>query len=166
MRLYSYVGPPEIALRARARPIGRVISAPTDVAEWIAEHRPPVDGEGFMVATFVVDAEGHLRLASRHDEHVACASGGDVRAAGELGFVTRARVGRATNQSTGYCPESSCWGEVAAALDAAGIAHPARFEPELEFRRCEACGQLAVLKADWPDCAACGAPLPQAWNLG
>src|SRR5262249_60577502 len=66
---------------------------------------------------------------------VACRSahlrgwpGGPVLSAGELFFLTasgRVEVIEASNQSTGYCPEPESWPAVAAALDRAGIAHPA-----------------------------------------
>src|SRR5918911_838983 len=68
-----------------------------------------------------------LRLAARRTEHVACAQGAPVLAAGEIRF-TRAdvlpQVLEITNQSTGYCPEPESWPAVAAALSAIGLAAP------------------------------------------
>jgi hypothetical protein len=165
VRLYRYVGPEEIAARARSRPRGRAIASAADVAAWLRDERPSSDAEGLYVATFVVDADGQLRVASRHDEHVACAGGDRVWAAGELGFASALRVARATNQSTGYCPEPSSWPALAAALDLAGLSRPNHFEPALEFRRCARCGELAILKPECPECATCGTALPDAWNL-
>lgn len=37
--------------------------------------------------TFVIDLDGKLRLADRNSEHVACAGGGPVLAAGEMTFL-------------------------------------------------------------------------------
>ena len=116
-RLYAYVGPEEIRARSRGRPPGLVVRSRQDLA-------------GPSVVTFVVDAEGALRVADRSSEHVACAGGGPVRAAGELFLEEDERgvyVAEASNQSTGYCPEPGCWVEVQRALDALGIPHPGRF---------------------------------------
>lgn len=54
------------------------------LARWLAGR--PLDelGEPF---TFVVGLDGQLRLASRRSEHVDCASGQPVLAAGEVLFV-------------------------------------------------------------------------------
>jgi hypothetical protein len=49
---------------------------------------------------------------ARRSEHVVCAGGGLVRAAGELRFELRhgsVVVAEASNQSTGYCPEPQSW---------------------------------------------------------
>src|SRR5947199_377782 len=121
-RLYEYVGPEEIRARAASGPGSALIRSCADLLRWFEGERAAL--------TFVVDAAGELRVADRHSEHVACAGGGPVRAAGEL-FVERdgpaLRVVEVSNQSTGYCPEPACWPEVARALDALALAHPGRF---------------------------------------
>jgi hypothetical protein len=120
------------------------------------------------VATFVVMPDGALRLAPRRSEHVACAGGGDVLAAGELGFEERAgtlRVVLATNLSTGYCPPVESWDALARALDASGIARPATWTTAFEIRRCPECTERNVIKDDWWECAICGAELPRRWNF-
>jgi hypothetical protein len=119
--------------------------------------------------TFVVDRGGTLRLAPRRSEHVACAGGQPVLAAGELRLTVAASgalsVHTITNQSTGYCPEPECWPAVAAALVSAGIAPPAGFTHAFIFRRCEACAQINIVKEAWFVCASCDGELPLTWNL-
>jgi hypothetical protein len=109
-----------------------------------------------------------LRLAARRTEHVACAQGAPVLAAGEIRF-TRAdampQVREITNQSTGYCPEPESRPAVAAALETIGIARPDAYTQEFVFRRCTQCGQLNIVKDDWIYCGACDAALPSTWNI-
>jgi hypothetical protein len=159
MRRYAYVGPAEIRARVSPTDAGRAIRSVEDL---LAMTR----GESL---TFVVDDQAVLRVADRRSEHVACAGGGDVLAAGEL-FPIRdgagVRVIEISNQSTGYCPEPSCWPAVARALDAAGIAHPGAFTFEATFRRCTSCGERNLVKDGDLECAVCGAELPGSWNFG
>ncbi|MBB3098538.1 hypothetical protein FHR83_006237 [Actinoplanes campanulatus] len=151
---YRYVGPPDIAARARHEPAGRAIRSGADFLSWYAgaDHRDPL-------FTYVVTVDGVLRVAPRRSEHVACAAGADVLAAGEIGFAADGRVVEVTNQSTGYCPDPSCWPAVAAALDAAGLTHPGGFTSEFVFRHCPSCGHLNLIKDDDYTCAICGAAL-------
>src|SRR5262249_2946114 len=132
MKRYRYVGPREIAA-AGGEP-GRAIASAADLAAWLR-------ATGERVATFVVGVDEQLRLADRRSEHVACAGGLEVLAAGEMFFDDAGRVVGVSNQSTGFCPEVASWPAVAAALDRAGIRHPGRFTDAFEFRRCEACGE-------------------------
>ena len=74
-------------------------------------------------------------------------------------------VEQVSNQSTGYCPEPACWPALAAALDAAGVAHPGGFTTECTFRRCTGCGGTNVVKDAWFYCDVCGAELSRDWNL-
>lgn len=104
-------------------------------------------------------------MADRRSEHVACAGGEAVLAAGELTVDERGEVLEANNQSTGYCPEPSCWTALAAALDAAGIPRPPALTRAFCFRRCESCGERNLVKDRWFECALCGAPLPEQWNF-
>jgi hypothetical protein len=164
MTLYRYIGPDAIRERAVQEPAGRIITRREDLAEWLQGNAEAFD-EG---ATFVIDVDGALRLAPRRSEHVTCASGAPVRAAGELRFCLRqgvAVVAEASNQSTGYAPEPQSWTALAAALDALGIEHPDAYTTAFEFRRCPQCRQLNVVKEAWFYCDACSAELPLRWNL-
>jgi hypothetical protein len=159
MRRYSYVGPNEIRDRVAGSVPGQEIRSAADLARLIR-------GEPM---TFVVDAQGTLRVADRRSEHVACAGGGDVLSAGELAAVSdqgTVRVAEISNQSTGYCPEPESWPAVAKALDEAGITHPGCFTYEATFRRCLRCGERNLVKDGWFECAVCGADLPRNWNFG
>src|SRR5947209_7503654 len=133
MRLYQYVGPPELRDAAKETG-GTIITSGTDLAAWATDRDALPDQS--VPATFVIDAAGRLRVADRRSEHVRCAAGGPVLSAGEL-FVEvdgdSVEVVAVTNQSTGYCPEPTSWPVVAGALDAAGIAHPAGFTTEYVF---------------------------------
>jgi hypothetical protein len=71
-----------------------------------------------------------------------------------------------TNQSTGYCPEPDSWPAVQAALARAGIPAPEAFSQELTFRRCPSCASINIVKDGDFECGACGASLPEKWNLG
>src|SRR6266542_3004531 len=66
--------------------------------------------------TFVVSLDGK----PRRSEHVDCAAGQPVRAAGEVLFArdgTGWSVSEISNQSTGYCPDPDSWPALAMALD-------------------------------------------------
>jgi hypothetical protein len=130
-----------------------------DLADWLAGERD------FGPSTFVVAADGDLYLAPRQREHVAAAGGEPVRSAGEITFGPDGTVVAVTNQSTGYAPEPESWIEVAAALDRLGVAHPSGFTQAFDFRRCEACSTVNLVKDGWLVCAVCGEDLPSAWNL-
>ncbi|WP_236518211.1 hypothetical protein [Sandaracinus amylolyticus] len=159
-RVHRYVGPPEIASHARTEPAGAAISSAHDL-ERVAR---ALDRRGVVTTTYVVDLDGVLRIADRASEHVACAGGRPVLAAGEL-EVSGGRVVSATNLSTGYCPEPGCWSALAESLDRAGIARPDALAHAFEMRRCEACGARQVIKDGELECLECGAALPARWNF-
>ncbi|MBC6466872.1 hypothetical protein HKK74_15375 [Actinomadura alba] len=118
--------------------------------------------------TFVVGLDGLLRLAPRRSEHVACAGGRDVLAAGEIRFAGTAgegTVAEVSNQSTGYCPDPDSWPAVATALERAGLHHPGDFTDKLLFRRCPGCDERNVVKDGYFYCALCGVELPAHWNF-
>lgn len=77
----------------------------------------------------------------------------------------RVEVVAASNQSTGFCPPPATWLLVARALDAIGLAHPGEFTARFEFRRCDNCGAINLVKDDWLVCALCDAELARAWNF-
>ena len=166
MRLYAYVGPPEIRSQADAG-IPRLQVTPDQRLRDLRKALELGDGADALILTFVVDAEGRLWVSDRHAEHVACARGADILAAGELTLADDAglRVIAATNQSTGYCPEPESWQALAAALRSAGIPHPPGFEHAFEFRRCVRCQATVLIKDDVFECTECGAPLSPSWNF-
>ncbi|MFI8826052.1 hypothetical protein [Streptomyces sp. NPDC053431] len=167
-RRYGYIGPPEIRRAVgRDHPGAPPIRTAADFSAWAAEQSAADLAEPF---TYVVDDEGHLRLAPRRSEHCACAGGGSVRAAGEITW-TRGTAGgwaaaEVSNLSTGYAPDPECWPSVAAALDALALAHPGAFTYPALFRRCPtpACATLNLVRDEDFVCAACGSELPKTWN--
>jgi hypothetical protein len=162
--LYRYVGP--AGLRALAPVDVAEIRSGDDLGAWLATRDAGELREPF---TFVVDRRGTLRLAPRRSEHVACAGGEPVLAAGEMGFARTAagwHADRVSNQSTGYCPDPDCWPAVGAALDAAAVPHPGGFTDAVVFRRCTGCGERNIVRDGDFVCAVCDAPLPRDWNFG
>jgi hypothetical protein len=164
MRTYAYVGPSEIRDAVADRPRGALVRSTAELERALAE----LGLEAGAMCTFVVDDEGHLRLADRRSEHVACAGGAEVLAAGEMSFERDRRgwrLSEVTNQSTGYCPEASTWAAVGRSLEAIGVRHPGSFTHELTFRRCTSCGGNNLVKDEHFVCDLCGAELPLAWNF-
>lgn len=167
-RLYICVGPAAIKARVASHPTGTRIVTAADLLAWIRSTGGCPASDGFIAATFVIDAAGGLLLAGRRSEHVACAGSGPVLSVGEMFFLVRddgVEVAEVSNQSTGSCPEPESWPAVAAALDRAGVRHPGRFTTEVVFRRCEKCGERNVVKDGWFVCGVCGADLPERWNF-
>jgi hypothetical protein len=159
-REYEYVGPARIRQAVSAAETGYAPTSNANLERWLAGH-PDVLSEG---ATYVVDTGGALRLALRRSEHVACAGGGRVLAAGEIRFLIRdgqASVAEVTNQSTGYCPEPDCWPAVAEALKKIGVIAPDDFTHAFIFRHCPRCGLLNLVKESWFFCVGCDSPLPR-----
>jgi len=162
-RLYCYVGPSAIAAAAARNHTARTpVSTALDVRRWIKTcGKPPV------TATFIIDQQCKLWIANRRSEHVACARGGPVLAAGEMTFEDGAEGVEAvyiTNQSTGFCPEPESWAAVECALNLAGIAHAGDYDQKCEFRLCE-CGQINIVKDRVFECGVCAASLPSEWNF-
>jgi hypothetical protein len=153
---YRYAGPADIGARVRGNPPSRPIRDAADLAAWLAAADARDRAEPF---TYTVGTDRVLRLAPRRSEHVACAGGADVLAAGEIGFAPDGRVTTVTNQSTGYCPAPSCWPAVAAALDLAGITHPGAFTSAFVFRHCAGCTGLNLVKDGDYTCVHCDADL-------
>ncbi|MBE1530177.1 hypothetical protein [Actinomadura algeriensis] len=143
--MYVYVGPAELFGEVDPDAFGEPVGA--DAAR--------LQDEPF---TYVVDLDGVLRLAPRRSEHVACAGGRPVLAAGEIAFEG-GRVVEVTNQSTGYCPGPESWTAVAEALDRAGLDRPDGFTDTFVFRRCPSCAELNVVKDEYYVCVFCDADL-------
>lgn len=164
-RLYQYVGPVEIRERSRTSPPGTFIQARSDLLAWLHAHHADADLANTIVATFVIDEAGTLRLAPRQSEHVACAAGGPVHSAGEITLTMTGDVIDISNQSTGFCPEPESWSACEEAFNRLSISHPSCFTHAVIFRRCPACGERNLVKDDWFVCDLCGSDLPQAWNF-
>lgn len=156
MRRYAYVGPAEIRERHAGDSPGVAIRSAAELARMTSDT---------IVLTYVVTLDGVLRVADRRSEHVACAGGDPVLAAGELTATRDGAVIEASNQSTGYCPKPDCWPALRDALERAGVEHPGRFTREFVFRRCLACGERNLVKDEWFECSLCGAELPERWNF-
>jgi hypothetical protein len=165
LRRYRYVGPAEIRDRATAVTSGAAVRTAADFARWIADTAAHELAEPF---TYVVDVEGTLRLAPRRSEHIACAGGDDVLAAGEIVFERSGEewlVSHVSNQSTGYCPDVTCWPVVALALDRAELRRPASFTTPFVFRVCVYCLAINIVKDDDYTCCVCTESLPERWNV-
>ena len=156
MRRYEYVGPQAIRERVADHPKGTPIRSAAELARLTTST---------IVLTYVVSQDGVLRVADRRSEHIACAGGEAVLAAGELTATAAGTVIEASNQSTGYCPEPSCWVALRDALARAGIEHPGGFTREFVFRRCPACRERNLVKDGWFECSLCSAELPAEWNF-
>ena len=166
--LYRYVGPRQIAERAPSAPTGIRVQSPEDVRLWVRQTGQKMDAAGNVVATFVIDEAGWLRITDRRSEHVACAGGRAVLSAGEMTFnVSRdcVSVTWVTNQSTGYCPEPDSWPAVEAALVRAGIAALGGFTQAFDFRRCPRCAAINIVKDGVFECGICSTAVPKEWNL-
>ncbi|MBA4192390.1 MAG: hypothetical protein C0467_30855 [Planctomycetaceae bacterium] len=167
-KFYRYVGPAEIGSRVAGHPAGQEIASMGDLVPWVRDTSQQPDRSGLIAATFVIDADGRLRIADRRSEHIACAGGGLVLSAGEMFFRIEGElveVVEVSNQSTGFCPEPESWPAVAAALEQVGVPHPGRFTTEIVFRRCPQCGERNIVKDKWFVCGVCGSELPKEWNF-
>lgn len=78
-RLYRYIGPPELLDLAQSGRAGAEITSTSELEAWLDARDPAELDEPF---TFTVNMAGTLQLASRRSEHVACAAGRPVLAAG------------------------------------------------------------------------------------
>lgn len=134
---------------------------------WSTAFLPAGRKSGTFTATFIIDTEERLWVADRHSEHVACADLQDVLAAGEITFERSSndiQITEVTNQSTGYCPEPSCWDIVSEVLRRIKIEHPSHFTVAFEFRRCDQCGTTNIIKDAVFECSVCESPLSPVWN--
>jgi hypothetical protein len=167
MRAYRYIGPKQIADRARSSPSGTPIHSGRDLLGWLVDTNQELDADGCVIATFVVNSDAILLVADRRSEHVACAAGQPVLSAGELTIQvenSEVSVTGISNQSTGYCPEPESWPTVVAALEAAGIEGPAGFTLSCVFRLCVKCGSKNLVKDGVYECGVCAAELPASYN--
>jgi len=161
MQAFTYVGPEEIRVRSCTAPSGTPILSRPEIVAWLRSQDADEDGW----ATYVVNVRGSLVVAPRRSEHVACAGGEAVLAAGEVLFESDGTVSAITNNSTGYCPAETCWSAVSLALDAAQLPRPEAFTFVAVFRCCPHCGERNLVKDDWFVCALCDTELPREWNF-
>ncbi|MBZ9644355.1 hypothetical protein, partial [Streptomyces sp. PSKA30] len=162
---YRYVGPDDLRVLVRAGGEGQRMRSHADFGAWVARLTGEELAEPF---TYVVDADGVLRLAPRRSEHVVCAGGEPVLGAGEMSFRVesgRWAVDEVSNQSTGYCPDIGSWPAVASALDRVGIVRPSGFTHEVVFRRCPSCREVNIVREGDFVCVFCDGILPQDWNV-
>jgi hypothetical protein len=159
-RTYPYVGPSDIGERARPGQAATAVTSQESLDVWLSHRSRDELSEPF---TFVISIDGELRLAPRRSEHVDCAAGREILAAGEIGFDRQDgcwTVTEVSNLSTGYCPGPDSWPAVAAALDRVDLTHPDDFTHKFIFRRCTACGQSNIVRDNAYVCAVCGSDLP------
>lgn len=144
---YHYIGSPELN-RPTAIPRLRV-SHRSAILPWVRQQSPESKSRYF--ATYIISTEQKLWISDRHSEHVACAAGQPVLAAGEIEFVLEQEleVEYLSNQSLGYCPRVSCWTVVDEVLTRLQIPHPERFTLACQFRRCEQCAALQIVKDEY-----------------
>ncbi|MEI5033164.1 hypothetical protein RB201_10750 [Streptomyces sp. S1A(2023)] len=161
MKIYNYVGPPDL-WNGTQDAIGVHIDSNDSLEGFLAELDVYEINEPF---TYVVDVLGKLRLAPRRSEHVACAAGQPVLAAGEVGFARQEESFRwsaeyISNQSAGYCPDLDSWTAVARALDDADIDHGNRYTDPIIFRKCLRCESWNLVKEEFFVCSLCDSDLP------
>lgn len=161
MKVFSYVGPEEVRAGSSDESKGTPLLSGADVVDWLKVEGHGEDGW----ATYVVSLRGDLLVGPRRSEHVACAGGESVLAAGEICFDTSGAVVEVTNNSTGYCPAEDCWESVRLAVDRANLRRPDGFTFLVSFRRCPGCGERNLVKDSWYVCAVCDADLPTEWNF-
>ncbi len=166
-RMYQYIGPVELSQMPHPLPIRHQIRHPADLYAWIELQPASSPKHEQLTATFIIDQAAQLWLADQRSEHVACARGAAVLAAGEISFVLEAKqlaLCALTNQSTGYCPEPASWAVVQQVLDRIGLPHAGGWATSYDFRRCPGCGMLNLIKEHWFFCAVCDQQLPLKWN--
>ena len=159
------MGPAELKAKVRPDAGGWKVRSAADFDTWTATCSADEWSEPF---TFIIDADGVLRLAPRRSEHVVCAGGERVLSAGEISFARsggRWVVDEISNQSTGYCPDVDSWAAVAEALDRVGLEHPCGFTYEFVFRRCPGCQEHNIVREADFTCVFCGEDLPASWNV-
>lgn len=164
---YSYVGAEKIKEETDLTIGGYKIVEVEDIKEWI-QGRPSELANGTITATFVISEEEELIINGRHTEHIMCAKGHNVLSAGEVIFQLEANeisISEISNQSTGYCPKPASWPIVEMVLAKIGIEYPEGFTNAYDFRYCEACKNINLIKDDVYQCLVCNSDLDLEWNF-
>jgi len=163
-RLFIYVGPPQFIEQGFSSDRFRILSS-ADLGIWRSQVSD-LERVGTTASTYVITESQELWVADRRSEHVSCARGLCVIAAGEIFLGSDGHVDRITNQSTGYCPSRGSWAGVKETLRVLKIAcPPGGFDPAFEFRRCTSCGEVQLVKDDFFYCTTCSAELSAEWNV-
>lgn len=161
VKVYEYVGPCRLLALVGQMAPGDVVVSWEDVRRWCV-------GVQRRTLTYVVDVRKRLLIADRHCEHVVCAGGGPVLCAGELTLSLEGEqwiVDEVSNQSTGFCPQVESWSVMDEVLSGLGCAYPQWWTMACEFRTCEACQALVLVKEGWFECVFCQAALPSEYNV-
>lgn len=164
--LYSYIGPKEIKDSISSGAAGCAISAVEDLVSWITSR--PLD-ERSQPFTYTVGEDEVFRIAPRRSEHVACAGGREVLAAGEISFELTSNpvtVSDVSNHSTGFCPDLVSWQPLEDCLRRIGVRCPPHFTESQIFRKCPICRERNLVKEAHFYCVFCGGSLPRHWNFG
>ncbi len=164
-RLFPYVGPPHFIEKAFSSERFRIESS-SDLSLWLKKKAAALERDGTFVSTYVITEDNEFWVADRRSEHVGCARGKRVKAAGEIFQERTGAIERITNQSTGYCPSVECWSSVQAMLSLLNIPLTlVGFDPAFEFRRCTSCGEVQLVKDEFYFCLKCSEQLSAEWNV-
>jgi len=154
---YKFIGNIELLNLVKSSLKGYCINSILDVETWILKSKQKPDCNSEITATFVIDLDYNLLINDRHSEHVVCANGKNVLSAGEITFEriknSSIIISQITNQSTGYCPSPKSWFAVSKSLEKIGIDYPEYFTTVFEFRICESCGWINLIKDNYFVCA-------------
>lgn len=153
---YKFIGNKELLSLVKNDSRGYPIKSINDIKNWIVQSQQKLSVTAEVTATFVIDLAYCLLINDRHSEHVVCANGQNVLAAGEIIFELVGKqdvtISQITNQSTGYCPSPASWKAVEKALQIIGIKHPNYFTTVFEFRVCANCNWVNIIKNDYFVC--------------
>ncbi len=167
---YPYIDPKEITQRVSKKYEGSKIIQIEDLRKWIKNSNQILVNDQ-LTATFVINEQKELVISDRNSEHVVCAGGRKVLSVGEITFGFEDEdeeeifVAEISNQSTGYCPKPTSWEAVELALEKIGVEHPTFFTKAYEFRYCENCQTINLIKEEIYECAVCGEELALEWNM-
>ena len=168
MKLYKYVGDSDVLESTKNIPGGEPILSSANVLSWLHNTNQTQEVDGLFWATYIVSKEETLYISDRRSEHVACAKGEEVLAAGEIGFGIekgKPEILEISNQSTGYCPEPESWNTVEKVLRNTQIPFPTDFTFKVIFRLCEKCGARNIVRDSYYVCAICENELTKKWNF-
>ena len=88
-KAYHYVGPHDPQQLLSRSSDRQQIMNPGDVLGWIGKTYQEIGYDHSVTATFVVDTSNQLWIADQRSEHVVCAAGQPVLAAGEITFIVQ-----------------------------------------------------------------------------
>ncbi len=161
MTEYSFVGNNILLNLIKPELKGFHIKSMSDVELWISKNHQQADFNHEITATFVIDLNFNLLVNDRHSEHVVCANGQNILSAGEITFEILAKyknkkskiiISKITNLSTGYCPSPTSWIAIQKTLEKIDIPFPTFFTTAFQFRICNKCGWINVIKDNFFVC--------------